>query len=61
MPAVFSLVSRLYQDHHWASDDLIGPALGYFIDDWFVNQHEQNELRIELSSVYSFAIRLGLN
>jgi membrane-associated phospholipid phosphatase len=61
VPAVLTLVSRVYQDYHWASDDLLGAAIGYLVAEWVVNQHEQNENRIETSSVYPFTIRIHLN
>jgi len=59
-PAVFTLVSRVYQDYHWTSDDLLGGAIGYFVADWVINQHEQKENRVELSSVYPLTIRIIL-
>jgi membrane-associated phospholipid phosphatase len=61
VPAVLTLVSRVYQDYHWASDDLLGAAIGYFVAEWVVNQHEQKENRIEMSSVYPFTIRISIN
>lgn len=61
VPAALTLVSRVYQDYHWASDDLLGAAIGYFVAEWVVNQHEQKENRIEMSSVYPFTIRISIN
>jgi membrane-associated phospholipid phosphatase len=61
IPAVVTLASRVYQDYHWTSDDLLGAAIGYFVADWVVNQHDQKENRVELSSVYPFTIRIHLN
>jgi membrane-associated phospholipid phosphatase len=60
-PCAFTVVSRVYQDYHWASDDLIGAAIGYFVADWVVNQHEEKENRVEVSSVYPLAIKIILN
>jgi membrane-associated phospholipid phosphatase len=61
IPAVITLGARVYQDFHWASDDLLGAAIGYVVADWVVNQHEQKENRIEVSSVYPLTIKIILN
>jgi len=61
LPAVITVGSRVYEDFHWISDDLLGAAIGYFVAAWVVNQHEQNNDRIELSSVYPFSIKIILN
>ncbi|MGA2624866.1 MAG: phosphatase PAP2 family protein [Bacteroidota bacterium] len=61
VPAVFTLFSRVYQDYHWTSDDLLGAAIGYSVTDWVVNQHEQKESRVEVSSVYPFTVRIIIN
>lgn len=60
-PALCTLVSRVYQDYHWTSDDLLGAAIGYSVTDWVINQHEQKESRIEVSSVYPFTVRMIIN
>lgn len=41
VPAVLTMVSRVYQDQHWTSDNVMGAALGYFIATWVVDQHEK--------------------
>ena len=61
LPAGLTAISRVYQDEHWASDDFLGAAVGYFVAEWVVNQHEQKENRIELSSVYPFTVRIILH
>jgi PAP2 superfamily protein len=61
VPAVVTVVARVYQDYHWASDDLLGAAIGYVVADWVVNQHEQKENRIEVSSVYPLTIKIIIN
>ena len=61
VPAVLTFVSRVYQDKHWASDDLFGGALGYFIATWVVDQHENNESLVEMSSIYPISFRIALN
>jgi membrane-associated phospholipid phosphatase len=50
VPAALTFVSRVYQDQHWTSDDFFGAALGYFVATWVVDQHEQVDSRIQVSS-----------
>jgi len=59
LPAVLTLVSRVYQDQHWTSDDLLGAAFGYVIATWVVNQHESSNSPVEMSSVYPLTIRIA--
>jgi membrane-associated phospholipid phosphatase len=61
VPAVLTFVSRVYQDQHWTSDDFLGAAVGYFVATWVVDHHEQEETRIQMSSVYPLTIRIMLN
>lgn len=61
VPAVLTFVSRVYQDQHWTSDDFIGSAFGYFIATWVVNHHEQEDSRVQMSSVYPLTIRITIN
>jgi membrane-associated phospholipid phosphatase len=59
LPAALTLVSRVYQDQHWASDTFAGAALGYFIATWVVDQHENNKSVVEMSSAYPFSISIA--
>jgi membrane-associated phospholipid phosphatase len=61
VPAALTLVSRVYQDKHWVSDEFLGAAFGYFIATWVVDQHENNESLVELSSIYPISFRIALN
>jgi membrane-associated phospholipid phosphatase len=61
LPAVLTFVSRVYQDKHWTSDDFLGAAVGYFIATWVVDHHEQEENRIQMSSVFPLTISIALN
>lgn len=62
LPAVLTLISRVYQDQHWASDAFAGAVLGYFIATWVVDQHENNNKSIVgMSSTYPISIRIPLN
>jgi membrane-associated phospholipid phosphatase len=61
VPAALTFVSRVYQDRHWTSDDFLGASIGYFIATWVVDQHEQGESRIRVSSVYPLTMSIVLN
>jgi membrane-associated phospholipid phosphatase len=61
VPAGLTFVSRVYQDRHWTSDDFIGASLGYFVATWVVDQHEQGESRVHVSSVFPLTIGITLN
>jgi PAP2 superfamily. len=61
VPVAFTFVSRIYQDQHWTSDDFAGATLGYFVATWVVDQHEQEEDRIKVSSIYPLTISIALN
>ncbi|MHB8930882.1 MAG: phosphatase PAP2 family protein [Melioribacteraceae bacterium] len=62
LPAVLTLISRVYQDQHWASDAFAGAALGYFVATWVVDHHENNSNSIlGMSPTYPLTIRIALN
>jgi membrane-associated phospholipid phosphatase len=62
LPAVLTLISRVYQDQHWASDAFAGAALGYFVATWVVDHHENNSISIlGMSPTYPINIRIALN
>ena len=61
VPAALTFVSRVYQDQHWTSDDFLGAGVGYFVATWVVDQHEQEDSRIKISSIYPLTISIGLN
>ena len=59
VPAALTFASRVYQDQHWTSDDLVGAAFGYFIASWVVDQHESSNSPIEMSSIYPLTVRIA--
>lgn len=61
LPAVLTPISRVYQDQHWFSDNLLGAAVGYFIATWVVDIHEREDNRIGLSSINPITVRIILN
>ena len=61
LPVALTIVSRVYQDKHWTSDEFFGAALGYFIATWVVDQHENSKSIGEISSVYPLSIKIALN
>jgi membrane-associated phospholipid phosphatase len=40
IPAALTFIARVYQDHHWTSDNFLGAVIGYCVATWVVNQHE---------------------
>ena len=50
LPAIFTPISRVYQDQHWMSDNVFGGALGYFIAKWVVDLHEKKDKQIQSTS-----------
>jgi membrane-associated phospholipid phosphatase len=61
LPAVLTPISRVYQDWHWTSDNILGGAIGYFVADWVVDLHEQKESRFHVSSLFPLTISIDLN
>jgi membrane-associated phospholipid phosphatase len=61
VPAGLTFVSRVYQDRHWASDNVLGAALGYFVATWVVDLHEREDSRFQISSVYPLTNSITLN
>jgi len=51
VPAAFTMFSRIYQHHHWLSDEVVAAAIGYFAGNWVVDLHEGKRHRINVSSV----------
>ncbi|MFA3781792.1 phosphatase PAP2 family protein [Melioribacteraceae bacterium 4301-Me] len=39
VPAFLTVISRVYQNKHWASDTFLGAALGYFVGYYVTNLH----------------------
>ncbi|MHB8580699.1 MAG: phosphatase PAP2 family protein [Ignavibacteriaceae bacterium] len=61
VPAVLTMISRVYQDQHWVSDTFAGAALGYFVGTWVVDQHEQSNSPIKITSAFPLTISIALN
>jgi hypothetical protein len=61
LPAALTAISRIYQDHHWTSDCLLGGIIGYAVATWVVDQHDRKDLPVNVSSVYPLTIRIVLN
>jgi hypothetical protein len=51
----------VYEDMHWVSSNYFGIAVGYFVADWVVDLHEQNESRVHITSVFPLTISVTLN
>jgi membrane-associated phospholipid phosphatase len=61
VPAVLTPISRIYQDWHWTSDNVLGGAIGFFVATWVVDQHERNDSRVHVSSIFPLTISITLN
>ena len=61
VPAGFTLFSRIYQDKHWISDELLGACVGFFVGNWVVDLHEAKRHRINVASIYPPTISFALN
>jgi membrane-associated phospholipid phosphatase len=61
LPAVITPISRVYQDWHWTSDNVLGGAIGYFVATWVVDIHEQKDSRVRVSSLFPLTISIALN
>jgi membrane-associated phospholipid phosphatase len=61
LPAIITPISRVYQDMHWTSDNILGGAIGFFIATWVVDQHEQNDSRVHVSSIFPLTISVTIN
>ncbi len=63
VPAALTLASRIYQDKHWVSDELLGAAIGYFVADWVVDLHEtkRNRININVTSISPLGISIDLD
>ncbi len=61
VPAGLTFVSRIYQDRHWTSDDVLGTVIGYSIATWVVDQHEQGESRVRVASIFPLTVSVALD
>lgn len=62
VPAGFTMFSRIYQNKHWLSDEILAAAIGYFVGNWVVDLHEGKRHRINISSIYpTTTITFSLN
>ena len=61
VPTVLTPISRIYQDMHWTSDNVLGGAIGFFIATWVVDVHERNDSRVHVSSIFPLTISITLN
>jgi membrane-associated phospholipid phosphatase len=56
VPAGFTMFSRIYQNQHWLSDEIIGAAIGIFVAEWVVDLHEGKRHRINVTSMSPLGI-----
>lgn len=56
LPAAFTMFSRIYQNHHWLSDEILAAGIGYFVANWVVDLHDGKRHRINVTSLYPVGI-----
>ncbi len=56
LPAAFTMFSRIYQNHHWLSDEILAAGIGYFVANWVVDLHEGKRHRINVTSIYPVGV-----
>jgi membrane-associated phospholipid phosphatase len=61
IPAALTFVARIYHDKHWASDNFLAAAIGYFVATWVVDQHEKKKSMVEISPSFPLTITIPLN
>jgi len=61
VPAGFTMFSRIYQNQHWLSDEVIGAAIGIFVAEWVVDLHEGKRHRINVTSISPIGVSYTLN
>lgn len=52
VPTACTVIARVYQDAHWASDQVFGVAIGFFAARWVIGLHEHKNAAVQISSVY---------
>ncbi len=62
VPAALTLFSRIYQDKHWVSDELVGAAVGFFVGNWVVDLHEskRHRINVKVTSVYPVGVSIDI-
>lgn len=60
IPAVLTLISRMYQDKHWLSDTFLGATIGYLIANWVVKKHNDNKFKNENISLSTLEISIPI-
>jgi membrane-associated phospholipid phosphatase len=62
LPAALTPISRIYQDWHWASDNVLGGAIAFCVATWVVDLHETKDKEIQnVPSVPLINISIALN
>ena len=45
IPAGLTLASRIYKNEHWATDCVLGAAIGHFTAVWVMNEHKKKDAK----------------
>nr|MDA3861232.1 phosphatase PAP2 family protein [Melioribacteraceae bacterium] len=59
LPAFLTATSRVYQNHHWASDVFLGAFIGYFTAKYITDLHKQNEVSPTITNTPLISLSLS--
>ncbi len=59
VPALLTASSRMYQNHHWASDVFLGAFVGYFTGKFITDLHKQNEVDPRINNTPLISLSLA--
>ena len=59
LPAFLTAVSRVYQNHHWASDVFLGAMIGYFTGKFVTDLHNEKELTAQMTQIPLLSLSLS--
>ena len=56
VPAAITFVSRVYEDKHWTSDQVLGATVGCVMGSWVVDLHERKESAVRMTAAYPLTV-----
>jgi hypothetical protein len=60
VPALITMVSRMYRNMHWASDVFFGAVVGYTISSWVVDLHDESKVANQTAVISPLTISIKL-
>jgi membrane-associated phospholipid phosphatase len=56
LPAALTFGSRVYEDRHWTSDQVLGASVGYVMGNWVVDLHERKQSAARVAAAYPLTL-----